>query len=330
MGNASLSLAKKEKQDDFYTRYPEIEDELRFYSDMFRGKRVYCNCDNPLESNFFKYFVNNFEKLGLKKLNCTCFAGDESVNRQLPLFVEKASSKFVLDQTAWCANITTTKGWGGTDLMGLFNLPGNRLKKLKGNGSYSSSECVEILDKSDIVVTNPPFSLFRDFVSLLVKHDKKFLIIGNLNAVATVDIFPLIKNGKIWLGRTTPKDFTVPNSSEKRMLGFCCWYTNLGTPTVRDRIPLTKSYSPAEYSKYQNYNAIEVSKTADIPMRWDGAMGVPVSFIQKHNPEQFTILGCDETCGRGMSGDLWLGGSTEPVVDGVRKYSRIFVKHNTD
>ena len=278
MSNTNLKTAKKSKNDEFYTLMEDIEKEMRYYKDFFKGKVVYCNCDDARESNFFKYFSLNFEFLGLKKLISTgykadgkgvvlVYEGDKNGNRRVD------NEEIIVNE-------------------------------LNGDGDFRSEECIEYLKECDVVVTNPPFSLFRQYVKQLMDYNKKFIIIGNQNAITYKDIFQLIKNNKIWLGINSNKtmEFNIPMSYNKwsriednrkyAKLGGISWFTNV--PYVYDRKPLilTKSYydNPSAYPKYENFDAINVDKTCDIPMDYDGIMGVPITFLSHYNPSQFEII----------------------------------------
>jgi len=280
--NKSLNVAQQAKKDEFYTQLADIENELKYYRNHFRGKVVYCNCDDPTISNFFHYFYHNFAKLGLKQLITTCY---KNQNRKMFSQHDKDSAIGLK--------------YDGTNM-----LPDDF--PLDGEGDFRSQECIDLLQQSDIVVTNPPFSLFREYVAQLMEYKKKFLIIGNLNAVDYSDIFPLIKEDKVWLGASTKGnglEFRVPqnysrtvskvdeNGNKYAKLGFARWFTNLDYKQRYEDLILFKRYSPEEYPRYDNYDAIEVSKTIEIPCDYDGVMGVPISFIDKHNPKQFEILG---------------------------------------
>ena len=306
--NSNLHKASKAKNDEFYTQIVDIEKELKHYKQQFRGKVVYCNCDDPFESNFFKYFAANFNALELKKLITTSYIKSPIVGGQLPLFeVEglKPSGKepFKIE----------IKEVYDTDKDGSINLDDveyllkhdkNTATPLRGNGDFCSDECIELLKQADIVVTNPPFSLFRKYVAQLVEYDKKFLIIGNLNAITYKEFFKLIKNNKLWLGHNNgPKTYLVPDSYEQdnifvgedgkkyAKMGNTGWYTNLDIAKRHEFLTLYKKYTPEEHPKYDNYDAIEVSKVVDIPKDYDGIIGVPVTFLDKYNPAQFEILG---------------------------------------
>lgn len=282
--NKVLKRAKREKIDEFYTRLTDIEKELRHYRKHFWGKTVLCNCDDPHRSNFFKYFVANFNQLGLKKLISTCYAEQE----------------FSLTPKPYKAIVTKVN-----DTASLFTLDGNELTGLDGDGDCFSDECLALLDEADIVATNPPFSLFRQYVNALVERGKTFVIIGNRNAITYREIFPLVKENKIWLGvnRPAPSKFYVPTEAVGRgnlalddngnlitSVRNVCWFTNLDIKKRHKELTLVRDYNPADYPKYDNYDAIEVSKVADIPRDWSGKMGVPITFMDKYNPDQFEII----------------------------------------
>lgn len=311
-GNKSLSAANKAKQDEFYTQLSDIENELRHYKEHFKGKTVFCNCDDPYESNFFKYFAINFNHLGLKKLICTCYAGSPVIYTQLTLFGDEIVVGSETDRKPYKIEITEVKDLNGdgavdlTDIDLLLHSVNGKPKLLKGNGDFRSAECIELLKQADIVVTNPPFSLFREYVAQLLEYNKKFLIIGSQNNVTYKEIFPLLKDNKLWLGyKSGDMAFTVPdsytaretrfwideNGQKWRSLGNICWFTNLDIQKRHEDLILYKSYSPEEYPTYDNYNAIEVKKVADIPCDYDGVMGVPITFMDKYNPDQFEVLG---------------------------------------
>ena len=296
MANTNLGDAKAAKNDEFYTQLSDIENELRHYKEHFRGKTVFCNCDDPRRSNFFKYFVLNFEHLGLKRLITTCYKSQNA-----DLFSKHDSEKAV-----YLIYDGDKNGNGVPDAEEIGIHP------LKGDGDFRSPECVELLKQADIIVTNPPFSLFREFVAQLMKYEKKFIIIGNINALHYKEIFPLFKQNEMWLGVTnfnTGMYFYVPDNFEyaasykfereragrkvNRVPGVC-WYTNLDHNKRHEEMILYKRYNPEEYPKYANYDAIEVSKTAEIPLDYDGAMGVPTTFLDKYNPDQFEIIGLAE------------------------------------
>ena len=263
MANANLTNAKKAKNDEFYTQLTDIEKEMRHYKEFFKGKVVYCNCDDARESNFFKYFSLNFEHLGLKKLISTGFKAD---GKGVVLVYEgdKNGNRIVDDNEII-------------------------VSELNGDGDFRSAECVEFLKECDVVVTNPPFSLFREYVAQLMEYGKKFLIIGSMNAITYKEIFPYIKNNELWLGMNWIKDFVQPNGEIKKF-GNICWYTNIDHKKHNEELDLYRKYDATAYPKYDNYDAIEVSKTCDIPMDYDGVMGVPITFFDKYCPSQFEIV----------------------------------------
>ncbi|MBA4307019.1 MAG: modification methylase [Sphingopyxis sp.] len=314
--NRSLVGAKIAKEDEFYTELSDIERELKHYRKHFEGKVVYCNCDDPRISNFFHFFSYSFERLGLKRLIATCYK-----NQAVDLFSKHDSEQAV------CLE------YNGDKNHNMVPDPAEiGMKPLKGDGDFRSPESVALLQQADIVVTNPPFSLFREYVAQLINMDKKFVIVGNQNAISYKDIFQLIKDNKLWVGANSgDMRFRVPDSyapretrywvdetgQKWRSLGNACWFTNLDLARRHEKLILYKKYNPVDYPTYDNYDAIEVSKVADIPMDYDGVMGVPLTFLDKHNPDQFEILG--------LSGADYPKtkkyGKKERVVDGVRKKS---------
>ena len=276
--NTNLHNAKKVKNDEFYTQLSDIEKEMAHYKDFFKGKIVYCNCDDARESNFFKFFANNFESLGLKKLITT---GYKAEGKGVKLVYEgDKNGNFMVDD----AEVAVTE--------------------LEGNGDFRSEECIELLKECDVVVTNPPFSLFREYIAQLMEYGKKFLIIGNMNAITYKEIFPYIKNNELWWGCSlhgTKCHFIVPNSYEGNnvfeengvrygKVNNAIWFTNINHTKRNTPLDLYKKYSADEYPKYDNYDAIEVSKVSEIPMDYDGVMGVPITFLDKYCPTQFEII----------------------------------------
>lgn len=298
--NRNLYKAKNSKQDEFYTQLSDIERELKHYKKHFRGKVVYCNCDDPRMSNFFHYFSFNFEKLGLKKLVTTCYKSHD-----MDLFSRNDSEQAIYLEYEGDKN-------GNNE-----PVPEEiGIKQLDGDGDFRSEESIELLKQADIVVTNPPFSLLRQYVSQLVEHDKQFLIVGNQNAITYKEVFPLIMENKIWLGyKSGDMAFKVPDYYESRAtrywqdesgqkwrsLGNACWFTNLDITKRHEDLILYKNYTPEEYPTYDNYDAIEVSKTKDIPKDYDGVMGVPLTFLDKHNPDQFEIVGVTQSWSDGTT-----------------------------
>lgn len=320
--NKSLHSAAVAKKDEFYTQLSDIENELRHYKAHFKGKVVFCNCDDPYESNFFKYFAMNFNSLGLKKLIATCYATSPVTGNELDYYVDKNGQIGFLpmaDTTSMQGNskrpyrveiseVTDENGDGRVDLADVEYLLRNKknvMTLLEGDGDFRSPECVELLKQSDIVVTNPPFSLFREYVAQLIEYSKDFLIIGSQNAITYKEIFPLLAQDRMWLGNHSgDMAFTVPNYYEERAtrywidkngqkwrsMGNICWFTNLDIKKRHEDLILYKHYTPDEYPKYDNYDAINVDKVSDIPCDYDGVMGVPITFLSKYNPEQFEIV----------------------------------------
>ena len=306
--NKTLANASKAKNDEFYTQLSDIENELRHYKQHFKDKIVFCNCDDPYESNFFKYFAMNFNHLGLKKLICASYDSSPVAYTQLALFDDIPTKTSVNNnRKAYKIEITEVCDYNNdgavdlTDIQTLLKNNKNTLSKLKGNGDFRSEESIELLKQADIVVTNPPFSLFREYVAQLVEYDKKFLIIGNINAITYKEIFKLIKEEKIWGGHIFNKtvEFEVPanykgfikNGKKYGKVPSITWFTNLDITKRYEKLTLYKSYNQEEYPKYDNYDAIEVGKVTDIPYDYYGVMGVPITFLDKYNPEQFELLG---------------------------------------
>ncbi len=287
MANKNLNKAKEAKKDEFYTQLEDINNELRHYREHFRGKTVLCNCDDPRVSNFFKYFAYNFEFLGLKKLIATCYK-----NQDVNLFSEGKS-----EQAVYLIYEGDKNGNHIPDDEEIEVLP------LKGDGDFRSDECIEFLKEADIVVTNPPFSLFREYVAQLIKYDKKFLIIGHQNSIGCKEIFPLIQQNKLWLGYgfkgnaahfiSHYEDVATAGNHKDGMIRVSgvTWYTNLEIKKRHEEMILYKTYTPEEYPTYENYDAIDVSRTTEIPFDYFGEMGVPVTFLDKYNPDQFEIIG---------------------------------------
>lgn len=314
-GNKNLNQAKIAQKDEFYTQLTDIEKEVRYYKNFFADKTVLCNCDDPFESNFFKYFVLNFNRLGLKKLIATCYVTSPVANQQLSIFDVIGDTDHIPTEngTPYKAVITTVydkTGDGGVDMFDiaeLFKSGENELSPLNGDGDFRSKECVDLLDESDIVVTNPPFSLFIEYITQLISKNKSFLIIGNLNALHYKEIFPLIKDNKVWLGismDSSNRYFRVPDSYEltektgKIVDGIkyafvkgCLWFTNMDNRIRHEELILVKKYNPEIYPTYENYDAIDVKNVNDIPEDYFGKMGVPDSFLRKYNPDQFEIIG---------------------------------------
>ncbi len=310
--NDNLHKANVAKKDEFYTQLQDIENEMRHYTEYFKEKTVLCNCDDPFESNFFYYFASRFNDLGLKKLICTCYDGSPIAYTQLSLFsTEEVVQRS--DRHAYKIVITEVqdKNKDGvvdiTDVEYLIKNEKNVLTQLKGNGDFRSEECIELLKEVDVVVTNPPFSLFREYVAQLIENDKKFIIIGNQNAITYKEIFPLIMNNKLWLGygfkgnvgffiNTQYVDYAKSSQHKEGMIRVSgvMWYTNIDILKRHEKSILPNQYKPEAYPNYDNYDAINVDKTQEIPCDYDGVMGVPITFMNKYNPEEFEILGMCE------------------------------------
>lgn len=298
--NSNLHRAAKVKNDEFYTRLADIEKELKHYKSQFRGKVVYCNCDDPFESNFFKYFAGNFNALGLKRLIATSYKPSPIANTQLGLFGDDKTLNTPKGRPKVNANKLIINEVDDIDGDGAFDLrdvaeqlkanKNNEWAPLEGEGDFRSEESIELLKQADIVVTNPPFSLFREYVAQLIENGKKFLIIGNDNAISYKEFFEFVKQNKVWTGYGKVKEFIQPDGTVKKF-GNIGWYTNLDTTKRSEMLTLYKKYDSKIYQKYDNYNAIEVSKVSDIPLNYEGVMGVPVTFLDKYNPDQFEILG---------------------------------------
>ncbi len=352
MANKNLNAAKTAKKDEFYTQMTDIERELQHYWKHFRDKVVLCNCDDPYESNFFKYFALRFNQLGLKKLICTCYNGSPVQGNELMIdfgdFTEEPK------KIAYKVEITEVKDLNGdgavdlSDVQYLLKNDKNVIGTLK-TGDFRDPECIELLKQSDIVVTNPPFSLFREYIGQLMEYEKKFLIIGNQGAIIYKEIFPSVIKNKIWLGYgfkggaahfVSPyDDIATANDHREGMIRVSGvhWFTNMEIPKRNEEIDLVCRYSPEEYPQYDNYNAINVNRTQDIPCDYDGIMGVPITFLDKYNPNQFEIVWQASGNTRASAPSTVLkevGYKVHPedrggcgVVKGKRQYSRILIRN---
>lgn len=311
--NTALNQAGKAKEDEFYTKISDIEKELKHYKEHFKGKTIFMNCDDPETSNFWQYFMLNFSVLELRKIIATHYETDKpSYKLEYSLLPDK----------------------NGQITFDVIRTP------LKQNGDFRSPECIEILKEADIVVTNPPFSLFREYIAQLIEYDKKFLIIGGQNNITNRDVFPMLKDNKVWLGYYSgDMEFTVPdyyepratryreeNGIKYRSMGNICWYTNLDIPKRHEDITIFKNYNSDEYKNYDNYDAINVDKVADIPIDYYGYMGVPITFMSKHNPNQFEIIGLIAGNIKGLAGIPTKTGKDGPYIDGKLKYGRILIR----
>ena len=330
MANTSreLSKARKQKKDEFYTQLSDIENELRHYKEHFRGKTVLCNCDDPRVSNFFHYFAFQFEALGLKRLITTCYK-----NQTPDLFSQHDCERAI------------SLVYDGDKNGNRVPDPGEiGIHELQGDGDFRSAECIELLMQADIVVTNPPFSLFREYITQLFAFQKKLLILGNVNAITYKEVFPLIQENKLWLGASihsgdrefgVPEDYPLESTGHRidsqgrrfiRVKGVR-WFTNLDYNERHEKLILYKNYNPEDNPRYDNYDAIEVGKTGDIPMDYDGLMGVPITFLDKYNPAQFEIVGCSDN---GAVPDQYklphFKKHNEPFINGQKVYKRIFIR----
>lgn len=310
--NKGLTAANKAKKDEFYTQLSDIEKEMRYYKKHFKGKTVLCNCDDPFESKFFEFFVKKFNSFGLKKLIATCYADSPIMGQQLSIFDIDPTAQPGTPYKAVVTKVYDKTGDGYVDMFDvkeLFVSGENELSQLEGNGDYRSPECVSLLEEADIVVTNPPFSLFRDYVALLMEYEKDFIIIGNQNAITYREFFPLFMQNKVWLGASIhsgDRAFYVPDDYPLEAAGCGVdqetgrkfirvkgvrWFTTLDHRQRHEGLDLFKRYSPDEYPTYENFNAINVDVTKSIPCDYAGIMGVPITFMDKYSPEQFEIIG---------------------------------------
>ena len=303
-GNAKLNHAFIVKKDEFYTQYEDVEKEILSHQKTLKGKKILCNCDDPFESAFFRFFVINFNKIGLRSLTSTCYAESSLAGKEYPLEGGTRAYKAVVTKVP---NDTVVKPDGSLDLESLFSISGNYLTHLAGDGDFRSDECKALLRETDIVATNPPFSLFREYIDLLVSYKKDFIILGNMNATTTKEIFPLFRDNKVWYGesiRSGDRKFFVPDSyplnatscgiddNGRRFIRVkgVRWFTNLKTSKSHTSLELNHLYSKDKYPFYENYDAIEVGRTQHIPIDYEGVMGVPITFLDKYNPQQFEII----------------------------------------
>lgn len=353
-GNSNLNDSARNKQDEFYTQLSLVENELKHYRQHFRGKIVLCNCDDPYESNFFKYFAMNFNALGLKKLIATCYVASPVAGKEFQYYVDSGGQLSLIPSgdnlpiqednerkpyKVEIKSVTDENRDGRIDLSDVEYLMRNKkntMTLLDGDGDFRSPECVELLKEADVVVTNPPFSLFRDYIAMLEQYQKRYIIVGNMNAAIYKEIFPLIAENRLWLGYNSghfwfkvPRsyeekktDFRIDEAGQKwRRMGNICWFTNVDIEKRHENMILFRNYTPEEYPKYDNYDAIEVSKTADIPCDYYGVMGVPLTFMSQYNPEQFEIVGLDRYT---VPKEFLIGGRV--AINGKPKYARILIR----
>jgi len=314
MANERFDNAKRNKNDEFYTQLVDIEKELKYYKEYFKDKIVFCNCDDPYESNFFKYFAMNFNYLGLKKLICTSFDDSPIAYTHLSLFPEIKEKQFPNNnRKAYKIEINEVDDYNGdgaidlSDVEYLLKNKNNVLTLLKGNGDFRSNECIELLKQADIIVTNPPFSLFGEYLSQLIEFNKKFIIIGNVNAISYKETFKLIKENKLWIGQSIhsgDREFRVPDYYPLEAAGYRVddngvkyirvkgvrWFTNVDFSERHEDLQLYKMYNADDNPMYCNYDAINVDKTVEIPCNYYGKIGVPITFLDKYNPDQFEIV----------------------------------------
>jgi len=303
-GNAKLNHAFIVKKDEFYTQYEDVEKEMLNHQKLLKGKSILCNCDDPFESAFFHFFAVNFNNLGLKSLTSTCYAESSLAGKEYPLEGGAGAYKAVVTEAP---DETIVRPDGSLDLESLFSMPGNNLTHLVGDGDFRTDECKALLREVDIVATNPPFSLFREYINLLESYKKDYIILGNMNATTTKEIFPLFRDNKIWYGesiRSGDRKFFVPDNYPLNAAGCGIdnngrrfirvkgvrWFTNLKTSRSHTPIELNRLYNKGEYPFYENYDAIEVGQTQNIPMDYEGVMGVPITFLDKYSPDQFEII----------------------------------------
>jgi hypothetical protein len=344
--NKNLHKASQAKKDEFYTQLVDIENELKHYKEQFRGRVVYCNCDDPFESNFFKYFASNFNALKLKKLIATSYNKSPIAGRQLPLLEmeglksikpkDAESHKIEINEVI---DINSDGAINLDDVVQLLKHSKNTTIPLTDNGDFRGDECIRLLREADVIVTNPPFSLFREYIAQLMEHNKKFLILGNQNAIIYKEVFNFIKANKLWLGYDNggtkwfqvPMDYDIPTESRIKIengvkffsMGSIMWFTNLDTKKRHEELTLYKKYTPEEYPKYDNYDAIEVSRFLDIPMDYAGVMGVPITFLDRYNPEQFEIMGSNRGVDQDPNGIYGKGS----YLNGKETFKRLFIKN---
>ena len=363
MANVNLTKSKNARNDEFYTQYNDIEKEINAYleynPDVFRDKTILLPCDDPEWSNFTKYFAQNFENFGLRKLISTSFAVESKKYKvpYQPTLFETEAPHYDKKKTRISGKIYILEKENNNRCK--LNIDNIKWNYLEGDGDFRSDEIIKLRDEADFIITNPPFSLFSEFLSWIIEAHKQLLIIGNMNAITYKEVFPLIKNNNLWLGATgfvsdmvfaVPKGSDVPIAYKQKAerlgykgdftrLGNSCWFTNIDHGRRHQKLPLMSVADNLKFSRhkeikgknnydiYDNYDAIEVPYTDAIPSDFNGIMGVPISFLGKYSPEQFEIVGATENEGKGFSNGLWSGGTAQPSINGERRYKRIFIKH---
>lgn len=348
-GNLSLNHAFIAKKDEFYTQYDDVNKEMANYSDVFRGRTVLCNCDDPFESAFFRYFALHFEELGITRLISTCYGASSLAGREYPL---NGGGAYKAEVTVM-PDSPLTRPDGSLDLESVFVMSGNSLTHLAGDGDFRSDECKALLEEADIVATNPPFSLFRDYITQLEAYDKKYIILGNMNAATCKEVFPLFRDDKVWFGesiRSGDRRFTVPDDYPLHAAGCGVdgdgrryirvkgvrWFTNIENGRHHEALPLSSVYRADDYPRYENYDAIDVGRTANIPNNYQGIMGVPITFLDKYCPDQFEILMLANGNARtNVAPEILeeVGYRPHPedrggvgIIDGKRVYARILIR----
>lgn len=349
-GNATLNRAFIAKKDEFYTQYEDVEKEMTQHQGKLKGRSILCNCDDPFESAFFRFFVLNFEKFEIKKLVSTCYADSTNAGREYPLEEMSRAYKAIVTEVP---DGPIEKPDGSLDLESLFALSGNSLSHLEDDGDFRSNECVALLEEADVVATNPPFSLFRDYIGLLEKFNKDYIVLGNMNAATYREIFPLIRDNKLWYGksiRSGDRKFYVPDNYPLnaascgvddrgrrfiRVKGVR-WFTNLETGKQREPIELTQHFTTQDYPRYENYDAIEVNRTQNIPIDYEGFMGVPITFLDKYSADQFEIImlangnARTNVCPKTLSEVKYSAHSKDKggvgIINGQRVYVRVIIR----
>lgn len=336
-GNRNLNASKAARQDEFYTQIQTVEDELRHYRPFFLGKSVFCNCDDPFESAFFRYFALNFNALGLKRLTCTCYSGSPITGTQLRLFGDEDEEQRRTPYRAVVTSVKDVTGDGGVDIddiRAILESDENAVTRLAGTGDFRSDECMSLLGESDVVVTNPPFSMAESYLSTLLNSGKRFIVLGNINHALYARIFPRFVRGEFWLGYNSghmwfnvpdyyePKrtDYKEVGGQKMRRMGNICWFTNIDIEKRHEPLDLYETYSPDRFPKYDNFDAIHVSRTAQIPKDYYGNISVPITYLPYHCPEQFDLVG-EVNNGCDSEYDF-----VRAVLNGKPQYKRIIIR----